>query len=170
MNTFKSYIRPAKKANEPSPAVAPTYNEKSDSPQTPRTPYSVQSPDYSGVNTPRSRASLHPEGDFRNNADEHVNEIKHMVALEWVYQMQQEHTWSSNSYGEGVVIRKGVGKFAAAPRGLEEERGGLFDAARELNARVSRLFDYTSRSSELIRGLASDDSQYVRHPNHHAAR
>lgn len=69
-----------------------------------------------------------------------MNEIKNMVALEWVYQMQQEHTWSSNSYGEGVVIRKSIGKFAAAPIGLEEERGGLFDAARELNARVSRLY------------------------------
>jgi hypothetical protein len=140
MNTLKSYIRPAKKADKLSPAVAPTYNEKSEPLRTPQTPYSVQSPDYSGANTPRSRASLHPEGDFRNNADEHVNEIKHMVALEWVHQMQQEHTWSSNSYGEGVVIRKSVGKFAAAPRGLEEERGGLFDAARELNARVSRLY------------------------------
>lgn len=60
-----------------------------------------------------------------------------MIALEWVYQMQQEHTWSSNGYGEGVVIRKGVGKFAAAPRGLETERGGLFDTAIQLNARVS---------------------------------
>ena len=137
MNTLKSYIRPTKKADKSSPAVAPTYNEKT---ATPQTPYSVQSPDYSGINTPRSRASLHPEGDFRNNVDEHVNEIKNMVALEWVYQMQQEHTWSSNSYGEGVVIRKSAGKFAAAPRGLEEERGGLFDAARELNARVSRLY------------------------------
>ncbi len=140
MNTLKSYIRPAKKADKLSPAVAPTYNEKSEPPRTLQTPYSVQSPDYSGANTPRSRASLHPEGDFRNNADEHVNEIKNMVALEWVYQMQQEHTWSSNSYGEGVVIRKSIGKFAAAPIGLEEERGGLFDAARELNARVSRLY------------------------------
>ena len=137
MNTLKSYIRPAKKTTPPSPISIPTYDEKSDVPQTPRTPYSAQSQSQSGFNTPRSRASLHPEGDFRNNADEHVNEIKHMVALEWVYQMQQEHTWSSYSYGEGVVFRKGVGKFAAAPKGLEHERGGLFDAAIELNARVS---------------------------------
>lgn len=137
MNTFKSYIRPAKKSTPPAPISVPTYNEKNDIPQTPRTPYSVQSQNYSGYTTPRSRASLHPEGDFRNHADEHVNEIKHMVALEWVYQMQQEHTWSSNSYGEGVVIRKSVGQFAAAPRGLENERGGLFDTAKALNARVS---------------------------------
>ena len=139
MNTLKSYIRPAKKSSTPSPAVVTPYNEKTDTPQTPRTPYSAQSRERSGFTTPRSRASLHPEGDFRNNADEHVNEIKHMIALEWVYQMQQEHTWSSNSYGEGVVIRKGVGKFAAAPRGLENEQGGLFDAARQLNARVSSI-------------------------------
>lgn len=134
MNVVKSYIRPAKKQDSAPPPATVTYNEKS---EPPRTPYSVQSPDYSGFATPRSRASLYPDGDFRNNADEHVNEIKHIVALEWVYQMQQEHVWSSNSYGEGVVIRKGVGKFAAAPVMLENERGGLFDAARALNARVS---------------------------------
>ena len=133
MNVLKSYIRPAKKQDSGPPPATPSYNEKS---EPPRTPYSVQSQDYSGLATPRSRASLHPDGDFRNNADEHVNEIKHMIALEWVYQMQQEHVWSSNSYGEGVVIRKAVGKFAAAPIMLENERGGLFDAARALNARV----------------------------------
>ena len=135
MSFLKSYIRPAKKAE----AVAkqpPAYDEKTDLPRTPRTPYSVQSPDFSGFATPRSRTSLHPEGDFRNHGDEHVNEIKHMIALEWVSQMQNEHTWSSHGYGEGVVIRKGVGRFAANPVQLEAERGGLFDAARQLNARV----------------------------------
>ena len=136
MNVLKSYIRPAKKA-EATPALPPTYDDKTDLPRTPRTPYSVQSPDFSGFATPRSRTSLHPDGDFRNMADDHVNEIKHMIALEWVSQMQSEHTWSSNGYGEGVVIRKGVGKFAANPVQLEAERGGLFDAARQLNARVS---------------------------------
>ena len=138
MNAIRSYIRPAKK-DEVTHAKAPSYDEKAEPPRTPRTPYSVQSPDFSGFATPRSRTSLHPEGDFRNNADEHVNEIKHMIALEWVSQMQSEHTWSSNGYGEGVVIRKGVGKFAANPVQLESERGGLFDAARVLNARVSWL-------------------------------
>lgn len=133
MNVLKSYIRPAKKA-EAIHAPPPLYNEKT---EPPRTPYSVQSPDFSGYATPRSRTSLHPEGDFRNMADDHVNEIKHIIALEWVSQMQSEHTWSSNGYGEGVVIRKGVGKFAAIPVQLEAERGGLFDAARHLNARVS---------------------------------
>ena len=136
MNVLKSYIRPAKKA-EATDVPPPDYNEKSEPPRTPRTPYSVQSPDFSGYGTPRSRASLHPEGDFRNMAEEHVNEIKHMIALEWVSQMQSENTWSSHGYGEGVVIRKGVGKFAANPVQLEAEKGGLFDAARQLNARVS---------------------------------
>lgn len=138
MNALKSYIRPAKK-EEAAPGPPSAYDEKMGSPRTPRTPYSVQSPDFSGFATPRSRTSLHPEGDFRNMADEHVNEIKHMIALEWVSQMQSEHTWSSNGYGEGVVIRKSVGKFAANPVQLEAERGGLFDAARQLNARVSCL-------------------------------
>ena len=136
MNALKSYIRPAKKAAA-TEVPPPAYDEKIEPPRTPRTPYSAQSPDFSGFATPRSRTSLHPEGDFRNMADEHVNEIKHMIALEWVSQMQNEHTWSSNGYGEGVVIRKGVGKFAANPVQLEAERGGLFDAARQLNARVS---------------------------------
>lgn len=135
MNVLKSYIRPAKKA-EATTIQLPAYDEKTDPPRTPHTPYSVQSPDFSGYATPRSRTSLHPEGDFRNNAEEHVNEIKHMIALEWVSQMQNENTWSSHGYGEGVVIRKGVGRYAANPVQLEAERGGLFDAARQLNARV----------------------------------
>lgn len=135
MNALKSYIRPAKKEEQVAPPKPHSHDEKK-SVEPPRTPYSMQSQPASGFATPRSRASLYPDGDFRNNADEHVNEIKHMIALEWVYQMQQDHVWSSNSYGEGVVIRKGVGKFAAAPVMLENERGGLFDAARALNARV----------------------------------
>lgn len=158
MNVVKSYIRPAKKQDPAPPPATVTYNEKS---EPPRTPYSVQSPDYSGLATPRSRASLYPDGDFRNNADDHVNEIKHIIALEWVYQMQQEHVWSSNSYGEGVVIRKGVGKFAAAPVMLENERGGLFDAARALNARILM----TVNTSVIRTIMQHDEIQFVPLPN-----
>ena len=80
--------------------------------------------------------SVHPDGDFRNNAPEDVDEIKNAIAINWVYQVQNENMWSDNTAAEGVVLRKAPGQFIACPNELTSERGGLFDAASELNAKV----------------------------------
>lgn len=67
---------------------------------------------------------------------EEVNEIKCVVAMNWVYQLQNEYMWNGGSLGEGVVMRKAARQFIACPPELTTIRGGYFDAAAELNAKV----------------------------------
>lgn len=135
MNLLKSYIRPGKssqpaaiqpdtKATPPASvgaSIVPSW-----SPQT------RQSSNYTG-----SRASLHPVGDFRNNGQKEIDEIKSNVAINWVYQLQGENMWNNHGPGEGVVLRKAHREFIACPMDLAHERNGLFEAAIELNAKVS---------------------------------
>ena len=143
MNAFKSYIRPKK-----DPATTPSLNpssamEMKESPSA--APSTVQTPTTrSGYGTPaRSRpGSIHPSGDFRNNPMEEVNEIKCVVAMNWVYQLQNEYMWNGGSLGEGVVMRKAARQFIACPPELTTVRGGLFDAAAELNAKVRLVGSY----------------------------
>lgn len=101
----------------------------------------------SGVNTPRS---LHPAGDFRNNAQEQIDEIKSDIAINWVYNIQNKRMWNGHSIGEGVVLRKAPKAFMSCPAELSMETGGLFDAACELNSRVCE-------SMSQINGLPSAD-------------
>ncbi|KAI4203022.1 MAG: hypothetical protein LQ346_001869 [Caloplaca aetnensis] len=139
MNTFKSYIRPNKsgaKGPPPPPPSAPMEMTASSS-QTPSITSGTQG-GRSGFATPRGSrpASLHPSGDFRNQGMEEVNEIKCVVAMNWVYQLQNEYMWNSGSLGEGVVMRKAPRQFIACPPELTSIRGGFFDAAAELNTRL----------------------------------
>lgn len=96
------------------------------------------SPGPSTTCHPGSRpVSVHPDGDFRNNSPQDVDEIKNAIGINWVYQVQNENMWSGNSSVEGVVLKKAPGQFIACPNDLTAERGGFFDAANELNAKVS---------------------------------
>ncbi|KAI4229121.1 MAG: hypothetical protein L6R36_001078 [Xanthoria steineri] len=137
MNVFKSYIRPKKE-----PATAPAPNTPSAMEMREASsiaPSAVQTPaTKSGYATPsRSRpASIHPSGDFRNNPMEEVNEIKCVVAMNWVYQLQNEYMWNSGSLGEGVIMRRTARQFIACPPELTTVRGGLYDASAELNAKI----------------------------------
>lgn len=142
MNAFRSYIRPNKGgAKDAASHSAPTSMEmkaSSGGPSSLQTP-SIQTPaTRSGYATPRSSrpTSLHPSGDFRNSGMEEVNEIKCVVAMNWVYQLQNEYMWNGGSLGEGVIMRKAARQFIACPPELTTIRGGLFDAAAELNSRV----------------------------------
>ncbi|KAL8704034.1 MAG: hypothetical protein Q9201_002806 [Fulgogasparrea decipioides] len=104
-----------------------------------KAPSTVQTPaTRSGYGTPRSSrpASLHPSGDFRNSGMEEVNEIKCVVAMNWVYQLQNEYMWNSGTLTEGVIMRKSPRQFIACPPELTTVRGGLFDAAAELNSKI----------------------------------
>ncbi|KAI4212163.1 MAG: hypothetical protein LQ351_005032 [Letrouitia transgressa] len=102
-------------------------------------PSSTMTPNKSGYGTPnRSRpASLHPSGDFRNSGMEEINEIKCVVALNWVYQLQNEYMWNSGTPSEGVVMRKTPRQFLSCPPDLSAVRGGFFDAICELNVKVA---------------------------------
>lgn len=150
MNVFKSYIRPKKE-----PATAPAPNTPSAMEMREASsiaPSAVQTPaTKSGYATPsRSRpASIHPSGDFRNNPMEEVNEIKCVVAMNWVYQLQNEYMWNSGSLGEGVIMRRTARQFIACPPELTTVRGGLYDASAELNAKVRLVYsDLAMRANQ----------------------
>ncbi|KAI4094789.1 MAG: hypothetical protein LQ344_002035 [Seirophora lacunosa] len=140
MNVFKSYIRPNKvgaKGAPPPPPTAPMEMSSSTDPSI--TKHSAPTAgSRSGYATPRGSrpASLHPSGDFRNSGMEEVNEIRSVVAMNWVYQLQNENMWNNGTLGEGVIMRKAPRHFIACPQELTTIRGGLFDAAAELNSRL----------------------------------
>ncbi|KAI4124414.1 MAG: hypothetical protein LQ338_004805 [Usnochroma carphineum] len=141
MNALKSYVRPNKsgaKAPPPPPSAPIEMGVSSSTPSTTQAPGIQTAASRSGSATPKTSrpASLHPSGDFRNQGMEEVNEIKCVVAMNWVYQLQNEYMWNSGSLGEGVVMRKAPRQFIACPPELTSVRGGLFDAAAELNAKL----------------------------------
>ena len=87
---------------------------------------------------PGSRpVSVHPDGDFRNNTPENIDELKNAMAINWVHHVQMENRWNGNGVTEGVVLRKAPRQFIACPDELRFARESLFDAATELNAKVS---------------------------------
>lgn len=155
MNALRSYFRPAAgpNATDSKPAnnndkvpplgaasrgtaVPHELNVLSASPG-PSTPYHTGSGPSTPYHTGSRPVSVHPDGDFRNNSPQDVDEIKNAIAINWVYQVQNENMWNGNSGFEGVVLRKAPRQFIACPNELVSERGGLFDAASELNAKVS---------------------------------
>ncbi|KAI4145989.1 MAG: hypothetical protein LQ341_002212 [Variospora aurantia] len=152
MNVFKSYIRPNKTGakNAPPPPSAAMEMRPSTDPSITK---------HSTAATPRGSrpASLHPSGDFRNSGMEEVNEIKCVVAMNWVYQLQNEYMWNSGSLGEGVIMRKAPRQFISCPPELTTVRGGLFDAAAELNSRL--VMTVSTRVINLI--LQRDDLVYI---------
>lgn len=136
MDIIKSYIRP--KASTPgskmtTPSLAPALAPKT-IPSSPRR--RNQALDFANSH------SLHPSGDFRNNTQEHIDDIKSDIAINWVYNLQNKRMWSGGSVGEGVVLRKAYKAFVSCPAELSFSTGGLFGAACELNAKVRpRLLD-----------------------------
>lgn len=134
MDIIKSYIRPkaSSKASKPgselkTPSVAPALAQGTIS-SSPR-------PRNSGLDFVPSHP-LHPSGDFRNNTQDHIDDIKSDIAINWVYNVQNKLMWSSGSVGEGVVLRRAYKAFVSCPAELSLGTGGLFDAACELNAKV----------------------------------
>ena len=161
MSFFRSYIKPTKGGAKAPTAPAPAQMEMSASSR----PSTVQTPaTKSGYTTPyRSRpGSIHPSGDFRNSGMEEVNEIKCSVAMNWVFQLQNEYMWNGGSLGEGVVMRKAPRQFIACPPELITVRGGLFEAAAELNSKVRHVY-HSSRFWALTEVVGSHDSQHKSH-------
>ena len=141
MSFLKSYIRPnaSSRPAAPKPDIQitpPASGTASIRP--PGSSHTQRSSSYSfGVSNAGSRTSLHPNGDFRNNGQREIAEIKSNVAINWVYQLQGENMWNNRGPGEGVVLRKAHKEFIACPMELATVSGGLFEAATELNAKVS---------------------------------
>lgn len=133
MKAFKSYFHPAGKGGSPGAPSAPI-------PAT-SVPLATRTPGHSGNGSPLQSgsrpASIYPSGDFRNANLESINEIKSDVMVNWLHQQQLEMMYTAGGRGEGVVLKKFRDSYACCPTELSYERGGLFDAVRKLNVRVS---------------------------------
>lgn len=80
-----------------------------------------------------SRASLAPS----TNSSTYVDEIKHEVMVNYLYQQQCSHLWVNDSSGEfeGVLLRKSRNSYMACPPQLATSTFGMACAA--LNVQVS---------------------------------
>src|SRR5215471_21274749 len=101
------------------------------------------------------RPSLFPDGDFRNWEAHQVIEIKCDVMVNWLHGQQVENLWFQGDLGEGVVLKKRRDSYTSCPKVLMDERGGLYDAVRRLNVRVSLEPRPCYRSSAKYMGACS---------------
>lgn len=92
-----------------------------------------------------SRASLAPS----TNSSTYVDEIKHEVMVNYLYQQQCSHLWVNDSSGEfeGVLLRKSRNSYMACPPQLATSTFGMACAA--LNVQVSYPDIRSQRSVKL---------------------
>lgn len=128
---LKNYFKPAgPPASSPSPhTIAPIMSEK-------LPPHLVGNPETSAAVTPRfgsSRASLAPS----TNSSTYVDEIKHEVMVNYLYQQQCSHLWVNENSAdfEGVLLRKSRNSYMSCPPQLVNSTFGMACAA--LNVQVS---------------------------------
>lgn len=133
MGFLKSYFTPAKVAEEKKAA-----NRASVGAQQPGLEMAMGpvSPSIRSGFNPSRPASLYPEGDFRNSPRESMLDIKTDVMASYIQQQQLEKLWSTESPGEGVILKKEKGSYACCPPDLQNDHAGLYDAIVQMNVRV----------------------------------
>lgn len=139
MRRFKSYIAPSKKGPEtddaqlqPMPAMEMVHAPL-DPPTFPNSAMTTM-PNSAATSRP---ASIYPDGDFRNGAEDEILEIKSDMMVNYIYQDMVERMWTSEGPGEGVVLKKKRRAYVCCPRTLETDEYPFFDAIRDMNVRVS---------------------------------
>ncbi|KAK9776400.1 putative Glycosyltransferase 2-like domain-containing protein [Seiridium cardinale] len=145
---LSSYFK-AKKPEEkqrPTPAVAAATTEtRSSAPLDPIDGFELQPP------TPHfgsSRNSISGRSTRSNGSSVFMDDIKHEVMVNYLYQQQCSHLWVSDGSGEveGVLLRKARGQYMACPPQLAESPFSIAAAALNLpcamtvNSRVIKTF------------------------------
>lgn len=71
-----------------------------------------------------------------------LDDIKHEVMVNYLYQQQCSHLWVSDGSGEveGVLLRKARGHYMACPPQLNNSAFGLACAALNVQVREQRGF------------------------------
>lgn len=134
---LKSYLAPGRKADKgKEPVVEVPMSEKVHTGTS--TPQHLAP--MSGAATPYGSrpVSVFPEGDFRNNAKEEINDIKCDMMVNHLYSQQMELLWTAGGHDEGALLKKSRGQYACCPSDLESEPNGFFKAIQTLNVRVSK--------------------------------
>lgn len=134
---LKDYFKAGK---EPAKAIVPP-SEK------PPTPSHQHGDSLEMASLPRlasSRASFSPS----TRSSTFVDDIKHEVMVNFLYQQQCSHLWVSDGSGEleGVLIRKYRNQYMTCPPALAESR--LAAACAALNCQVH--FTHWTEEMELI--------------------
>ncbi|KAK6068616.1 hypothetical protein SCUP515_09468 [Seiridium cupressi] len=145
---LSSYFK-AKKPEEkqrPTPGVAAATTEtRSSAPLDPIDGFELQPP------TPHfgsSRNSISGRSTRSNGSSVFMDDIKHEVMVNYLYQQQCSHLWVSDGSGEveGVLLRKARGQYMACPPQLAESPFSIAAAALNLpcamtvNSRVIKTF------------------------------
>lgn len=130
-NYFKAQPKGAAKA-----APQPDVSMSSMPPMREKAP----SPGFTNLDTPRygsSRASLAPS----TRSSTFVDEIKHEVMCNYLYQQQCSHLWVSDASGEleGVLLRKSKHNYMACPPQLAVSP--FAQAIAAMNCQVCTLHD-----------------------------
>lgn len=112
-----------------------------DSTENPETLFGAANGSSRGSKENSQPPSLYPVGDFRNATAEEINDIKCDVMVNWLHSQQEEKLWVAGEEGEGVVLKKSRGEYTCAPFDLATEMGGLYQAVRTLNVKVSDNLD-----------------------------
>lgn len=84
----------------------------------------------------------------RSNGSSYIDDIKHEVMVNYLYQQQCSQLWVSDGSGEveGVLLRKARGHYMACPPQLGNSAFAMACAA--LNVQVS-IFDYSLQVQSL---------------------
>ena len=132
-----NYFKANKKggAPQPIPQSAPQMSEKAPPGFTDNMELRTPMSGTSMTNTPRygsSRASLAPS----TRSSTFVDDIKHEVMCNYLYQQQCSHLWVSDGSGEleGIILRKAKHNYIACPPQLVESQFARACAA--LNVQV----------------------------------
>ncbi|KAL3420923.1 glycosyltransferase family 2 protein [Phlyctema vagabunda] len=113
-----------------------------------------------------ARQSQFPGGDFRNSI-QNLNTIKSMqneMMAEALNQEQLRRWWSSNNYGEGVVIRCGKGQYVSGPQNLRDEKDGLFEHIAAMNVECAMTLN--TRIVQILMSVVDTDYVPLINGNH----
>jgi hypothetical protein len=131
---FSGYFKAQKpeEKKRPAPAVAlPPIEKVSPRLENPSDDFQLQAP------TPpfaAPRSSISGRSTRSEGSSVFMDDIKHEVMVNYLYQQQCSHLWVSNGSGEveGVLVRKAKGHYVACPLQLEDSSFAYAAAALNL--------------------------------------
>ncbi|KAL7621023.1 hypothetical protein AAE478_008335 [Parahypoxylon ruwenzoriense] len=148
LSSYFKAEKPENKRKKPAPPSIPAtglFSEKGSSPPIDVNDFSLHAPPS---NIGSSRNSVSGRSILSANSSVFLDDIKHEVMVNYLYQQQCAHLWVSDGSGdvEGVLLRKSKGSYMACPPALGESCFAIACAALNVqcamtvNSRVIKTF------------------------------